>query len=635
VLCGKVVNILPDFPTGGAVDCTAYNAGQRGGRVRIRAHIEVVNKRTLRIKDLPYGTTTTSLIDSIIKANDQGKIHIKQVHDNTAQDVEILVQLAPGQSPAIVINALYAFTDCEISVATNACVICDDKPVFMSVNALLTYSALRTKTLLKQELMLQQSRLLEQILFASLEQIFIEQRIYHKIEDCITWEEVLSTIEYGLAPYKKGFYRPVTQKDLIQLTEIKIKRISKYDTVQAQARLQTLQHTLAQVQHDLEHLTEYAIHYFEKLQKQYGPGRERKTVLRLFDSITPRILAASSQKLYVNRKDGFIGYTLKKDELLGECSELDNVIVFRKNGTCLITKVVEKVFVGQGIVHAAVFNKHDERRVYNLIYVDGATGRAMVKRFHMLSVTRDKVYELTKGHPKSRVLYMTDNPNGEAEVVTVVLSDLAQTHKKVFDFDFATISIKGRAAQGNTLTKHAIRKIRLKTVGESTLGATDIWYDRTVGKLNRAGRGLFLGQFQNNTQILTVLKNGSYMLTHYDLNRLYDTTQIMLLELFVPAKPISVVYYNSNTQQYLAKRFRIETTTLDKQFCFIAAAKGARLVLVTTAAHPRLSITYRTPPRTATQTLHYDLATLEVRGWKAAGQRLTKHRVTRIAFSDP
>ncbi len=630
VLNGKKVHLLPDFLTGGAVDCSAYNEGQRGGKVRIRASIEMLDKKTLVIKDLPYGITTTTLIDSILKANDRGKIKVKKVLDNTAQDVEILVQLTPGQSPSVTIDALYAFTDCEISVSTNACVILDGKPVFLSVNALLEHSTLRTKALLKQELELQQARLLEQILFASLEQIFIEQRIYHQIEACETWEAVLHTIDQGLTPYKEDFYRPITQEDLVHLTEIKIKRISKYDTAQAQAKLRSLQENLSQVEHDLQHLTAYAIQYFKNLLKQYGLGRERKTELRNFDTIAAHAVAASNQKLYVNRQEGFIGYAMKKDELLGECSDLDDVIVFRKNGKCLVTKTADKVFVGKEIVHAAIFRKNDDRRVYNLIYVDGATGRTMVKRFHMLGTTRDKVYDLTKGAPKSRVLYLTDNPNGEAEVVTIVLSDLAKVRNKVFDFDLATLAIKGRAAQGNILTKHAVRKIRLKASGKSTLGAVDIWYDGAVGRLNKEGRGTLLGQFQTQDRILVIFQDGHYMLTSCDLNHRYDSEKIMLLERWVPGNPIASVYYVGNTKQYFVKRFCITTTTLNKKFSFITATKGATLVLVTTSTNPQLSITYRTSLQAPLQTLHYDLEVLGVKGWRALGSRLTKHHVTQV-----
>jgi len=391
-----------------------------------------------------------------------------------------------------------------------------------------------------------------------------------------------------------------------------------------------LQENLSQVEHDLQHLTAYAIQYFKNLLKQYGLGRERKTELRNFDTIAAHAVAASNQKLYVNRQEGFIGYAMKKDELLGECSDLDDVIVFRKNGKCLVTKTADKVFVGKEIVHAAIFRKNDDRRVYNLIYVDGATGRTMVKRFHMLGTTRDKVYDLTKGAPKSRVLYLTDNPNGEAEVVTIVLSDLAKVRNKVFDFDLATLAIKGRAAQGNILTKHAVRKIRLKASGKSTLGAVDIWYDGAVGRLNKEGRGTLLGQFQTQDRILVIFQDGHYMLTSCDLNHRYDSEKIMLLERWVPENPIASVYYVGNTKQYFVKRFCITTTTLNKKFSFITATKGATLVLVTTSTNPQLSITYRTSLQAPLQTLHYDLEVLGVKGWRALGSRLTKHHVTQV-----
>ena len=634
VLRGKQVQLLPDFPTGGTADCSAYNQGQRGGKVRIRANITPLDKKTLIIKDLPYGITTTSLIDSIIKANDKGKIKIKKVLDNTAQAVAILVHLAPGQSPAVTIDALYAFTDCEISVSPNACVILDEKPTFIGVNALLEHSTLRTKALLQQELALQQAKLREQILFACLEQLFIEQRIYRQIETCETWKAVLATIDKGLEPYKKDFYRPITEEDLSRLTEIRIKRISKYDTTQAQAKLRALQDTLAQVQHDLAHLTDYAIQYFKNLLKQYGQDRKRKTVLRSFDAIAAHAVAANNQKLYVNRKEGFIGYGMKKDELLGECSDLDDVIVFRKDGQCLITKVADKVFVGKGIVHAAVFKKNDDRRVYNLAYVDGTTGRTMVKRFQMQSITRDKAYTLTKGSPKSRILYLTDNPNGEAEVITVILSDLAKVRNKRFDFDFATLDIKGRGAQGNILTKHTVRKVRLKAAGQSTLGALDIWYDSTVGRLNKAGRGTLLGAFQAQDRILVVMKDGHYLLTSCDLTRRYDPEQIVLLEKWVPEQPIAAVYYDGKAKQYFVKRFCVTTITLDKPFLFIAADRGSRLVLATTTAQPQLAITYRTSTQAPLQKLQYNLGTLDVKGWKASGSRLSKHKVTQVKLVD-
>ncbi|MCU0318320.1 MAG: DNA gyrase/topoisomerase IV subunit A [Amoebophilaceae bacterium] len=629
-LHGKKVHILPDFPTGGAVDCTAYNEGQRGGKVRIRASIETLDTRTLVIKDLPYGITTTTLIESIIKANDKGKIKVKKVIDNTAQDVEILVQLAPGQSPVVTTDALYAFTDCEVSVSPNACVILNERPVFLSVNTLLEHSTLHTKALLKQELEIQQARLLEQILSVSLEQIFIEQRIYYQIEACETWEALLDAIDQGLAPYKKDFYRPIIQEDLVCLTEIKIKRISKYDTVQAQARLHTLRERLSRVEYDLQHLTAYAIQYFKNLLKQYGVGRERKTALRNFDTIEAHAVAASNQKLYINRQEGFVGYAMKKDELLGECSDLDDVIVFRRDGKCLVTKVAEKVFVGKDIVHAAVFSKNDDRRVYNLIYVDGATGWAMVKRFQMLGITRDKVYDLTRGTPQSRVLYLTDNSNGEAEIVTVVLSDSIKVRRKALDFDFATLSIKGRTAQGNILTKNTVRKVRLKVPGKSTLGAVNIYYDSAAGRLNKAGRGTLLGKLQAQDRILAVFKDGHYTLTSFNLNQRYDPEQIILLEQFVSERPLTAVYYDGKAGQYFVKRFRVDTTTLGKKFGFIATTKGSYLVLVTTAITPQLSVTCCVSAQAPPQTLRYDLGVLEVQGRKTLGSRLTKYQVIRV-----
>lgn len=632
LLRNKPIQLLPDFPTGGMADCADYNEGQRGGKVRIRANIEALDKKTLVIKDLPYSTTTNSLIDSIVKANEKGKIKIKKVLDNTAQDVEILVQLAPGQSPTVTIDALYAFTDCEVSISPNACVILDEKPAFLSVNTLLEYSTSRTKTLLQQELQIRERKLQEQILFASLEQIFIEQRIYRQIEECETWEAVLATIARGLAPYTQHFYRTITQEDLVRLTEIKIKRISKYDTTYAQEKLKALQEDLAQVQYDLQHLTAYAIQYFNNLLKQYGQGRERRTELRSFDTIAANTVAANNQKLYVNRKEGFIGYGMKKDELLGECSDLDDVIIFRRDGKCLVTRVAEKVFVGKDILHAAVFRKNDDRRVYNLVYLDGATGRAMVKRFQMLGITRDKAYDLTKGSPKSRILYLTDNPNGEAEVITVGLSDLAKARHKVFDFDFATLDIKGRGAQGNILTKYTVRKLRLKATGQSTLGAEDIWYDSSVGKLNKENRGTLLGQFQTQDRILVIFQEGSYMLTSCNLNHRFEPEQIVLLEQWHPKQPLSVVYYDGKVKQYFVKRFCIETTTLDKKFSFIAAAKGSKLVLATTAAKPQLSITYRTSATATPQTLRYDLESLDVKGWKSIGSKLSQHTVTQVSL---
>lgn len=632
ILQGKKPTILPDFPTGGIVDCSAYHEGKRGGRVRVRARITIVDKRTLVIQAIPYGTTTTSLIESIIKAHEKGKLKIKQVVDNTAQEVAIYIYLAPGQSPDVVIDALYVFTDCQVSISPNACVIVDEKPAFLGVNELLAYATHRTQDLLHQELMLQQKALQEKILFASLEKLFIEKRIYHQLEACATWEQVLCTIEQGLIPYQAQFYRPITQEDLVRLTEIKIKRISKYDSQQADEALYALEKALAQVAHHLQNLTAYTIQHFKNLLKKYGTGRERRTEIHTFDTIAAHAVAATNHKLYVNRKQGFIGYGLKKDELIGDCSDLDDIIVFRKDGRCLITKVAEKVFVGKDVIHAAVYKKNDERRVYNMVYVDGSTGIARAKRFQMLGIVRDKVYDLTSGQPGSHVLYLTDNPNGEAAVITVTLSPASPARNKVFDFDWASLAIKGRSAQGNVLTKYTVKKIRLKTPGKSTLGELAIWYDDTVGRLNTEERGQLLGTFRHEDCILVILRDGHYMLTNYELTNRYEPAQILWLAKFNPEQAITAIYHASKTKPYYVKRFRVETTTLNKKFCFMAEGKAAQLILATTHPHPQVAIQYRTASSKQAQHLVYDLDAVAIKGWKALGSRLSSHPITQVTL---
>ncbi len=630
ILEGKTPVVLPDFPTGGLIDCTAYNDGKRGGRVRVRARIETLDKRTLVIRQIPYGTTTNSLIDSILKAHEKGKIKVKQVVDNTAKEVEILVYLAPGQSPDVAIDALYVFTDCELSISPNACVIVEDKPVFLGVTELLTYTTQRTCDLLQQELTIQHQALKEKILFASLEKIFIEKRIYRNIEACETWEQVLHTIDQGLAPYQAEFYRPITEEDLVRLTELKIKRISKYDSQKAVEALLALEKELAQVAHHLQNITAYAIQYFKDLLKKYGKGKERKTEVRMFDAIEAHAVAAINQKLYVNRKQGFIGYGLKKDEFIGDCSDLDDIIVFRKDGKCLITKVADKVFVGKDIIHAAVYKKNDERRVYNLIYLDGETGITRAKRFQMLGIVRDKPYDLIKDHAASQVLYLTDNPNGEAEVVNITLSPGCSARNKVFDFDFASLDIKGRNAQGNIVTKYTVKKVKLKTTGQSTLGGLKIWYDDTVGRLNTEERGKFLGSFQDEDRILVIFQDGHYVLTNYALTNRYEPDQIWVLEKFQPSQPISAIYFEGKSQQYYVKRFLIETTMLDKKFGFIPDTKGSKLVLATTTSHPKLAIAYQTASNQHTQNLIYDLEEVSIKGWKAVGNRLSNHAISQV-----
>lgn len=633
ILQGKKPKIYPDFPTGGMADFSEYNEGLRGGKVKVRAKIEELDKKTLIIKDIPFGTTTTNLIDSIIKANDKGKIKIKKVIDNTAELVEILVELAPGQSPNITIDALYAFTDCEVSISPNACVIIDEKPRFISVNEILKINTDQTVELLRQELEIRKGELLEKILFSSLEKIFIENRIYRDIEECETWEAVIETIDNGLEPFKPQFYREITRDDIIRLTEIKIKRISKFDSFKADELMRKLEEELAEVEHHLANLVEFAIAYYQNLLEKYGKGRERMTEIKSFENIAATVVAANNAKLYVNKADGFVGYGLKKDEFVCECSDIDDIIVFRRDGKFQVVRISDKVFVGKDILWAGVFNKNDERMVYNMIYLDGKSGRSMVKRFQVLGITRDKEYDLTKGERGSKVLYFTANPNGEAELVTIFLTSGAKARIKVFDFSFADIEIKGRNAGGNIVTRYPVRKIQLKMEGKSTLGGLDIWYDDSVGRLNRDERGDLLGNFQAEDKILVIYNNGEYELTSFDLTNRYEPEKIHLIEKFDPEKPIAAVHYDPASGAHFVKRFQIETSTRDKRFCFISEEKGAKLLLATTEESAQIEVHYTVKGSRERKTSTFDVDMLiDVKGWKATGNKLSPHSVKKVVL---
>lgn len=635
VLKGKKANILPDFPTGGLADFSDYNEGKRGGRIRIRAKIEELDKKTLLIRDIPFGTTTTALMESIVKANDKGKIKIKKVIDNTARDVEIEVHLAPGVSPDITIDALYAFTDCEVSVSPNACVIVADKPVFLTVNEILRICTNQTVDLLKRELEIRRGELMEKMLFSSLEKIFIENRIYRDIEECETWEAVLSTIDKGLEPFKPRFYRQIVQDDILKLTEIKIKRISKFDSFKADELMKRLEEELAEVNHNLANLIEYSIKYYQNLLDKFGKGRERLTQITQFDTITATVVAANNQKLYVNRADGFVGYGLKKDEFICECSDLDDIIAFRRDGKFTVVRIQDKTFVGKDIIYAGVFKKNDERMVYNTVYLDGKSGRSMVKRFQVLGITRDKEYDVTKGDKGSKVAYFTPNPNGEAEVVTVFLTSGSKAKKKVFDFDFSTIEIKGRSAQGNILTKYPVRKIQLKEAGKSTLGGLNIWYDDSIGRLNTDGRGQHLGNFMPEDKVIAFYNDGSYELTSFELTNRFEYNQILAIEKFAPEAVISAVYIDGKTKNYFAKRFEIETSTIGKKFSFISEEKGSKLLLVSTDPSPAFEITYR---KKGSKENEQDIIVFEefidVKGWKAVGNKLGYPDIKKIEWKE-
>jgi topoisomerase-4 subunit A len=627
----KKFTLYPDFATGGLIDVANYNEGQRGGKVRVRAKIEELDKKTLVIKDIPYGTTTTSLIDSIIKANDSGKIKIKKVIDNTARDVEILIQLVPGVSPDITIDALYAFTECEISISPNACVIIDEKPHFLSVNEILRISTDKTVDLLKQELEIKRNHLLEKLLFSSLEKIFIEKRIYRNIEECETWEAVLETIDKGLKPYKKEFYREITQEDLVRLTEIKIKRISKFDAFKADELMRNLGEELKEVEHNLVHLTDYAIAYFQNLLKKYGQGRERKTQIKTFETISATVVAANNAKLYINRAEGFIGYGLKKDEYVCDCSDIDDVIVFRKDGVCVVKKIGEKVFVGKDILYAGVFRKGDERMVYNMAYLDAASGTVFVKRFQVLGVTRDKEYNLTKGSKGSKILYFTANPNGEAEKVSVTLAPTAKAKIKEFDFDFSELEIKARNVLGNILTKYPVKKIQFKAAGKSTLGGKDVYFDETIGRLNNDKKGLYIGNFEGEDKIIVFYTDGTYELTTYELTNRYNTDELLHIEKFDPEKLISAVYYDGASKNYFAKRFKIETNTTEKKFGFISENPESRLVVVSTGKNPVIKVDYAKGKFVSVPSEEINLNEfVEVKGWKAVGNKISTNKINKI-----
>jgi topoisomerase-4 subunit A len=631
ILKGKTAKIYPDFNTGGIADFSEYDQGYRGGKIKVRAKIEVVDKKTLAIKEIPYSTTTASLMESIVKASEKGKIKVKQVIDNTAKDVEILIHLQPGLSPEIAMDALYAFTDCEISISPNACVIVEDKPRFMKVSDILKYNTELTVTLLKRELEIRKADLMEKILFSSLEKIFIEKRIYRNIEECETFDAVIKTIHKGLAPYKKQFYREITDDDVIRLTEIRIKRISKYDSFKADELMKSLEEDLKQTIHHLKHLTDFAIAYYQNLLAKYGKGRERKTEIKSFQSVTATEVIANNQKLYVNRQDGFVGWGLKRDEFICDCSELDDIIAIRRDGKALVSRISEKVFMGKDILYCGVWKKGDERMVYNMIYSDGKSGKSFAKRFTMPGIIRDKEYALDQGNPNSKVHYLSSNPNGEAEVVEVKLNPSSTARKKVFEFDFSELEIKGRGARGNTITKYPIRKVDLLQAGTSTLSGLDLWFDQASGRLNKDKRGKTVGKFDGDDQILAITSSGNYKITGYDLTTRFEPEKTILLEKFHPKKVISAVYWDGESKQHFVKRFKIETNSADKEFNFISEGIGSRLEFVTTADTPEVEIEVVKGKGKEKETEVVNLEDIiDLKGWKAMGNRLSQHKVTKV-----
>ncbi|MEE6186233.1 DNA gyrase/topoisomerase IV subunit A [Niabella digestorum] len=624
-LKGKKFVLYPDFQTGGMIDVTDYNEGKRGGRVKVRAHIEEVDKKTLVIKSVPYGVTTDQLIDSIIKANDQGKIKIKKVTDNTAANVEIQVDLAPGISSDITIDALYKFTNCEISISPNACVIVDMKPKFLSVHDLLRISVDNTKNLLQKELHIKLNELNDKWHYTSLEKIFFEEKIYKELEKKHeSWEKVINAIDKAFEPFKKKLKREVTREDILKLTEKPVRRIYKLDIDELDAQIKELESEIKQVKYDLEHLVEYAIAYYEGLLKKYGKGRERRTEIKQFEVIEAKQVSIANTKLYMDRSGGFIGTSLRKDEFLFECSDLDDIIVFTKRGIMKVVKVADKVFVGKDIIHAAVFHKNDDRTTYNMIYVDGKTGVSYAKRFNVTSVTRDKEYDLTKGDDKSRVHYFSANPNGEAEVVKVLLSPNCTARIKEFDFYFEEIAIKGRSSIGNQVTKYPIKSVKFKEAGKATLIGRKLWFDDKFGRLNTEEKGTYLGVFEPDDQILVIYSDGYYEVTDQELIQKFDPEKVMLIERFDPEKIITAVYVDMKQLQFNVKRFKIETSTLRNKFFFIKEGEGNYVECVTTANDPILLV--QSGRGEQVRKAKFKLAKVtDVMGWKAVGAKLTDY----------
>lgn len=633
-LNNRSFTLVPDFPTGGLIDVENYNNGLRGGRIRVRAKIDIQDKNTLVVREIPFGTNTSSLIESILKANEKGKIKIKKIEDNTAEHVEILIHLPSGISPDKTLDALYAFTGCEQSIAPLACVIEDNKPAFLDVKTILKRSTDRTVALLKAELNIQLQELEEQWHFASLERIFIENRIYRDIEEEETWEGVLAAISKGLAPHVKNLKRAVTEQDIEKLTEIRIKRISKFDIDKAAALIESLEGDILEVKNHLDNIVDYAIQHFKALKKKYGEGRERKSEIRVFDAIEATKVVIRNLKLYMNREEGFIGTGLKKDEYVAECSDIDDVIVFLQNGTMMVTKVDAKVFVGKDILYAGVFKKNDQRMVYNMIYKLPKGGPSYIKRFNVTSITRDKSYSLVGDVEGASVLYFSANPNGEAEVVTVLLRQTGSVKKLKWDIDFSDILIKGRASKGNIVSKYPVKRVEFKSPGKSTLKPRSIWFDDVTLRLNTDKRGRYLGDFTSNDLLLIATEDGLVKTVMPDLS-LHIAENTVLIEKWVPKKPLSVIHFDPERDRYYIKRFLIEQE--EKEESVLTDTKGATLMAILSDYRPSIKIEFVKPRgKDELPPLEVDVADfIAVKGIKAIGNQLTAHKIKQIVVNEP
>ena len=624
-LKGRSFSILPDFLTGGIADFSNYNDGKRGGKVRVRAKISQLDKKTLVITEIPFGTTTSTLIDSIVKANEKGKIKIKKIEDNTAANVEILVHLPPNISPDKTIDALFAFTNCENSISPLCCIIDDNKPRFIGVTEMLKTSTDYTIHLLKRELEIQLYELEEQWHFASLERIFIENRIYRDIEEQETWKGVIKAIDIGLQPHIKHLKRAITEEDIVRLTEIRIKKISKFDLDKATQFIEGLEDKIAKVKEYLENLITYAIDYFKRLKSTYGKDKDRKTEIRSFHDIVATKVVIRNTKLYVNREEGFIGTSLRKDEYITDCSDIDDIIVFRKDGKMIVSKVASKTFVGKDIIHIAIFKKKDTRTVYNMMYRDGKSGASYMKRFAVTGVTRDKEYDLTTGKSNSLVHYFTANPNGEAEAVTVLLRSVGSIKKLKWDIDFSDLAVKGRGVRGNTITKFAIRKVEFKSSGVSTLKPRKIWFDDAVQRLNVDARGELLGEFRAEDKILIANQSGKIKAVTPDLQMHFEDDMIVL-EKWKPNKPIAVLYYDGEKERYYIKRFLIETE--DKEEVFISDHSKSQLEIIVVDYRPIAEVVFSKRSLENKEVNFEEF--IAIKGIKAQGNQLTADKIKQV-----
>jgi topoisomerase-4 subunit A len=631
-LKGQEFELLPDFPTAGMADFSKYNDGLRGGKVRIRARIEKIEKKALVITELPYGKTTGSLIDSILLANDKGKIKIKKIDDNTSDKVEIMIHLLPGTSPDILIDALYAFTDCEVSISPNSTVILDDKPMFLSVTEMLKFSTDSTLRLLKAELDIRMSELIESWHLSSLEKIFIENKIYQKIENCETWEQIIDTIDNALNPFKKLLKRDVTHEDIARLTEIKIKRISKYDAFKADEYLKSIENEMDEVKHHLEHIVDYTIAHFKNIKKKYAAGKERKTEIRNFDNIEATKVVIANEKLYVNYEEGFAGTGLKKDQYVSDCSDIDDIIIFRRDGTYVITKITDKIFIGTNAIHVAVFNKNDTRTIYNLIYRDGKTGYSFMKRFAVKGITRDKEYFATQGNPNSKILYFSSNANGEAEVIRILLKPRPRLKKLSWDMDFSELDIKGRNSMGNILTKYMVHKITMVEKGVSTLTGQQIWFDWDVFRLNTDQRGQSLGEFKGNDKILIISKLGYYCMTSYELSNHYEN-DLLKIQKYKRGKTYSVVYFDGEKKCLFLKRFELEES--DRNSLFIPEEEGSYMLCISEDKYPQIRLEFAGRHKNRPAEIINVAEFIGVKGYKAKGKRLTIFETGKIEFIEP